>query len=49
MKSKRAGKGREYFKDLPKVDFKKFMAKVKKRGYLFYRPAKKEVKDESEN
>ena len=48
MKSKRQGKGREYFKDLPKVDFGKLLDEVKKRGYLFYRSSKKEQKDEGE-
>ena len=49
MKTKRAGKGREYFQNIkPKIDFKKLMVKVRKRGYVFYRPAKKEGKDEGE-
>lgn len=44
MKSKQS---REYFQDIkPKVDFKKLMARIKQRGYLFYRPAKEKGKDE---
>lgn len=46
MKTEQSGKGREYFKDLPNIDFGKLLDEVKKRGYLFYRSSKKEGKDE---
>ena len=49
MKTKRVRKGKEYFQDLPKVDFGKLMAEVEERGYLFYKPAKKQSKDESKD
>ena len=49
MKTKRIGKGKEYFQDLPIVDFGKLMAEVEERGYLFYKPAKKQSKDESKD
>jgi len=45
MKTKR----KEFFQNLkPRIDFKKLMDEVKKRGYVFYRPAKKPAKDEGE-
>lgn len=50
MMTKRAVKRREFFQNIePKIDFKKLMAKVEKRGYIFYRPAKKQAKDESKD
>ena len=49
MKTKQPGKHRTYFQNLPKVDFGKVMEEVRKRGYIFYRPAKKQAKDESKD
>jgi len=43
MKTKR----KEYFQNLePKVDLEKLMKKVKKRGCLFYRSAKRKRQNE---
>ena len=49
MKTTQPGKGKRYFQDLPKIDFGKLMAEVKEKGYLFYKPAKKQSKDKSKN
>lgn len=40
-------KSKGYFQNIElKPNFKKFMEEVERRGYLFYKPAKKEKKDE---